>query len=183
MKFAKLGFKTIEGLSLAHYSEGWSMEYGEGGSYHCELVYNGKVVAELTEYGNGRSLDYRFEDQAIEKEVGDAVLVFLRRTNEDYGPNSKYDFCKNATEASECEYETLINELVYEKDRRKSAEKLLKKGWAMAGIFEDDFQWHTIGGTTESVITKLAKDKYNLKYNKVSFYPLDKATEKIVADF
>ena len=183
MKFAKLGFKTIEGLSLAHYSEGWSMEYGEGGSYLCELVYNGKVVAELFEEGNGGPLDYRFTDPAMEKEVGDAVLTCLKRVDKDYGPDSKYDFCKNATEASECEYGTLVNELVYEKDRRKNAEKMLKKGWPMAGIFEDDFQWHTVGGTTESVITKLAKDKYNLKYNKASFYTLDKATEKIVADF
>jgi hypothetical protein len=158
------------------------MEYGEGGSYHCELTYNGKKVAELYEEGNGGPLDYRFDDPAMEKEVGDAVLAFLKRTDKDYGPDSQYDFCKNATEASECEYGTLVNELINEKDRRKHAEKMLKRGFPMAGIFEDFANMNTIGGTTEAIITKLAEVKYNLKYDKASFYTFDKGTEKIVAD-
>ena len=53
MKFANLGFKTKEGLSLAHYSDGWSMEYGEGGSYTVDVLLNGKIMARAFEEGNG----------------------------------------------------------------------------------------------------------------------------------
>ena len=181
MKFAKLGFKTIEGLSLAHYSEGWSMEYGEGGSYHCELVYNGKVVAELFEEGNGGPLDYRFTDPAMEKEVGDAVLACLKRTDKDYGPNSQYDFCKNATEAGDCEYGTLVNVLIKENDKRKLAEKMLDKGWDWAGAFDLDYQVTVYGGgSQDGIIKAAAKDGIT---STPTFYIRSKKPNKIVKDF
>ena len=72
MKFKKLGFSTQEGLSLSNFEDGWSMEWGEGGSYHCDLLFNGKVIAELTEEGNGGCLGiYRKADSALVKEAED----------------------------------------------------------------------------------------------------------------
>ena len=152
MKFAKLGFETKEGLSLAHFQDGWSMEYGEGGSYHCELLYKGKPVTELTEEGNGGPLNYWFKDKAVEKEVSDAVIAFLKRTEpEDYGPNSQYEWCRNITKAGDCEYSMVANALLDEYDRRKTVAKYLKKGYNVVMLVKvDDFNTRIVAGTKEN---------------------------------
>jgi hypothetical protein len=131
MKFAKLGFSTKEGLSLAHYQDGWSEEYGEGGSYDVELLYKGKKVAEIVEFGNGGPVAIYGLSVVDEKEVGDAILTFLRRTDEAYGPNSKFDFCKNATKSSDLEYAAIVQDLVNHYMRIKEAKSYFKKGYKM----------------------------------------------------
>lgn len=152
MKFAKLGFKTKEGLSLGHYQDGWSMEYGEGGSYHCELLYKNVVVAELFEEGNGGPLNIWFKDATKEQEVDDAILKFLKRTDEDYGPNSQYELCRNITKATDCEYSCLASALLDEYSKRKDVLKYIKKGYKYVAIVEDKdlCGWRICSGNDEA---------------------------------
>ncbi len=157
MKFKKLGFSTQEGLTLANFEDGWSMEYGQGGSYHCDLLFKGKVIAELTEEGNGGCLGiYRKADKALVKEAEDAILTCLKRCNKYYMPNSPYDFCKNATEVSDTEYASLAEMLLNEYDKRKAITKSLKKGYTCVGIYDNDFGYTTIGGVDKSSIAAYA---------------------------
>ena len=140
MKFAKLGFQTKEGISLGHFQDGWSMEYGEGGSYHVEVLHNGKVVAEVFEEGNGGSAIVRYVDRN-HKAIDKAVLDFLARTEEDYGPNTKYSFCKEAIEkgkASDLEYTSMIQSLLDIYDYRKKAKNYFKKGYNLVLVAQND---------------------------------------------
>jgi len=158
MKFKKLGFSTREGLSIANFEDGWSMEWGQGGSYHCDLLFKGKVIAELTEEGNGGCLGiYRKADKALVKEAEDAILKCLKRCNENYGPDSKYDFCKNATEASDTEYASLVEDLLHEYNKRKDIAKSLKKGYTLVGVYETDYSYTIVSGSSESSIENYAK--------------------------
>ena len=138
MKFAKLGFKTQEGLSLAHFQDGWSMEYGEGGSYHCEVLFNDKVIAEAEEEGNGGPLNIWFKDTNHE-ECDNAVLTFLKRVDKDYGPDSKYDLCKNITKASESEYSSMIAYLLDTYQERKDAKKYFKQGYVLVALVNTNY--------------------------------------------
>ena len=157
MKFKKLGFSTQEGLTLANFEDGWSMEYGQGGSYHCDLLYKGEVVAELTEEGNGGCLGvYRKVNKEEIKEVEKAILACLKRCNKNYGPESPYDFCKNATETTCDEYASLAEMLLNEYDKRKEVAKSFKKGYMCVGIYDYDYGYTTIGGMDKSTIVAYA---------------------------
>lgn len=164
MKFAKLGFKTKEGLSLANFQDGWSMEWGEGGSYHCDLLYNGKKVCELCEEGNGGPIrTYNLTDRATMKKVEKAILDYLVRTNEDYGPNTKYKFCLEAVEngkATDCEYSTLAEGLIDEYEKRKNFAKYIKKGYKLVGIF--DLGW------TNTIVATCGDENHLREYAKLN---------------
>ena len=139
MKFANLGFKTKEGLSLAHYSDGWSMEYGEGGSYTVDVLLNGKIMARAFEEGNGGPLlvEYEVTDH---KAVDRAVLDYLMRTDEDYSPNSKYEFVRKTIETgevSDSEYACFIQSLVLEFKNRKNYKNYFeKKGYKLVALIK-----------------------------------------------
>ena len=157
MKFKKLGFSTQEGLTLANFEDGWSMEYGQGGSYHCELLYKGEVVAELMEEGNGGDLRvYRKQNSVLVKEAEEAILKCLKRCDKNYMPNSPYDFCKNATKTTCDEYASLAEMLLNEYDKRKEIAKSFKKGYTCVGIYDNDYGYTTIGGVDKGSIAAYA---------------------------
>lgn len=161
MKFKKLGFSTQEGLSLSNFEDGWSMEWGEGGSYHCDLLFNGKLIAELTEDGNGGCLGiYRKADSTLVEEAEDAILRCLKRCNENYGPSSPYDFCKNATKTTCDEYSSLVEMLLNEYSKRKDIAKSFKKGYNCVGVYDYDYGYTTIGGVDKSNIVAYAIAKH-----------------------
>ena len=161
MKFKKLGFETQEGLSLANFEDGWSMEYGQGGSYHCELLFNGEVVAELTEEGNGGALRVsRKQNSVLVKEAEEAILKCLKRCNKYYMPNSPYDFCKNATKTTCDEYSSLVEMLLNEYSKRKDIAKSFKKGYTCVGVYDYDYGYTTIGGVDKSNIIAYAIAKH-----------------------
>ena len=160
MKFKKLGFTTQEGLSISNFEDGWSMEWGEGGSYHCNLTLNGMPVMEIYNEGNGGCVDYRsLTSHTLDKQVGDAVLAFLRRTNKDYQPDSKYDFCKNATEAGECEYGSIVENLRTEYERRKCMATRFKQGYKYVAFYDKDWTYTYVGGNSIPAIQEFAKSK------------------------
>ena len=158
MKFKKLGFSTKEGLSLANFEDGWSMEYGKGGSYHCDLLFNDKVVAELTEEGNGGCLGINRKATNTDLKLAEAaILACLKRLNKDYGPNSEYDFCKNATETSETEYASLAEMLLNEYEKRKDVAKNLKKGYKCVGVFDKGYCYTMVASQSAEGIVAYAK--------------------------
>jgi len=172
MKFAKLGFKTKEGISLAHFQDGWGMEYGEGGSYCVDILLNGKKVAQAMEYGNGGPINIYGLDKSNEKDLSTAVIAFLKRTNEDYGPNSQYDFCRNVTKAGDCEYSSMINDLLDIYDYRKKAKNYIKKGYNLVLVAQNDYATHVAASQNPSrehlleyaKRQKLVGDKTNVIY-------------------
>ena len=145
MKFKKSTIKTAEGLSLANYSDGWSMEYGEGGSYTCDILVDGKKAATVIEEGNGGPVMVHYEGRD-HSSVDDKVLAFLKRTNKDYGPDSKYDFCKNATKAGDTEYAMFVNDMLDVVEFSKHAKSAFKKGYKSIMEINVGCQCHTIKG-------------------------------------
>ena len=179
MKFKKLGFSTKEGLSLANFEDGWSMEYGKGGSYHCDLLFNNKVVAELTEYGNGGCLGINRKATNTDLKLAEAaILACLKRLNKDYGPESQYDLCKNATETGETEYASLAEMLLNEYDKRKDMAKTFKKGYKYVGIYNNPWGYTKVGGND-----KLAIAMYGSKQGiegELKYYTDDYLENKII---
>lgn len=145
MKFKKSAIKTAEGLSLANYSDGWSMEYGEGGSYTCDILVDGKKAATVIEEGNGGPVMVYYEGRD-HSSVDDKVLAFLKRTNKSYGPESEYDFCKNATKAGDTEYSTFVNDMLDVIEFSKFAKSAFKKGYKSAIEINMGWQAHRIKG-------------------------------------
>lgn len=184
MKFAKLGFETKEGLSLAHFQDGWSMEYGEGGSYQCDLLYKGKKVCTLMEEGNGGPLNiYGEADNATMKEVEKAIITYLARTNEDYGPNSKYDFCKEAVKnckATDCEYSTLANDLIDEYETRKKMAKWFKQGYKVVGKFDFGYGNTMVASGNDSRDNLLQYAKKNNIKGELTCYHADYLENKTI---
>ena len=138
MKFAKLGFTAQEGLSLGHYSDGWSMEYGDGGQYNVEILLNGKVMAEATDegYGGPLLLEYKVDDH---KAIDKAVFDYLIRTDEDFGPDSQYDFIREAVKAGkvdDSDYACFIQSLVLEFKKRKTYKHYFKQEYPLVALIE-----------------------------------------------
>lgn len=144
MKFKKTNIKTKEGLSLAEYEDGWSMEYGKGGSYSVNIILNGKDVGSVFEEGNGGPVMVYYEHGTDRKELDDKVLAFLKRTNKSYGPDSEYDFCKNATKAGDMEYSAFVNDMVDVIEFNKHAKAAFKKGYKSIMEINIGCQCHTI---------------------------------------
>lgn len=169
MKFKKLGFETVEGLSLANYEDGWSMEYGSGGSYTVDVLYNGKHFATVMEAGNGGCAMVEYTDRKNHQAGDDAVLAFLKRTNEHYGLNSEYDFCKNATSASDTEYSSLIEDLLTELQVIKFAKKQFKAGHVLVMVLANGYQNSFISSQIddEQLLIDYAKSKGYLNKFKV----------------
>ena len=183
MKFAKLGFKTKEGLSLAHFQDGWSMEYGKGGSYQVEILLNGKKVAVALEEGNGGSIDIDFVEGINQEEVSNAVVNFLKRTNKDYGPNTMYEFCKNITTAGSCEYSSMINDLLDSYDYRKKAKSYFKKGYNLMIAIDNGYTNHYVasGNPSKENLLNYAKSKNLIhKDSKLTYFePTDDLTQDL----
>jgi hypothetical protein len=182
MKFAKLGFKTQEGLSLAHFQDGWSMEYGEGGSYHCEVLFNGKVIAEAEEEGNGGPLNIWFKDTNHE-ECDNAVLTFLKRVDKDYGPDSKYNLCKNITKASESEYSSMIAYLLDVYKTRKDVTNYLKKGYRLVASIVNNFQTNvvaTLNPDEERLMSYIKSQNYYTDESTITFYTKNSMLNSII---
>ena len=161
MKFKKLGFQTKEGLSLTDFQDGWSMEYGEGGSYHCNLTLNGKVVAEITEEGNGGPIDYRFNNDAVENETLDLIKNFLGRVDQDYKDvkNIKKGDSNDYLISGDCLVSCAIEQMLHRYDKVKVAKSAFKKGYKMVGIIEQDYQWSHLCTCTDNKEAVLAKLK------------------------
>ena len=168
MKFKKLGFTTLEGLSLANFEDGWSMEYGSGGSYTADVLLNGKRVATIEEAGDGgcANVHYVNKDHKAEDAL---VLAFLKRVDPHYGPDSEFDFYKNTTEASDSEYTSLVSCLLLEREAIKYAKKQFKAGYILVMVLTDGFQDSFIASRIddEQRLTDYAKNKGYLTKMKI----------------
>lgn len=180
MKFAKLNLITQEGLSLAHYQDGWSMEYGEGGSYNVEVLLNGKKVATVTEYGNGGPVDVTYLTNN-HKEVDDAVLTYLKRTDEDYGPNSKYEWCRNIKNASDTEYACFVTSLTDIYNHRKKALSFYKKGYQTVAFADNGYQTNIVAfvSNDQKLALNFMKEK-NPNAKKIYFITQDDLEQTII---
>jgi hypothetical protein len=182
MKFAKLGFKTQEGLSIAHFQDGWSMEYGKGGSYHCEVLFNGKIIAEAEEEGNGGPLNIWFKD-VEHKDCDNAVLTFLKRVDKDYGPDSKYEWCRNITKASESEYSSMIAYLLDVYKTRKDVTNYLKKGYRLVASIVNNFQTNvvaTLNPDEERLMSYIKSQNYYTDESTITFYTKNSMLNSII---
>lgn len=149
MKFKKLGFETQEGLSLINYEDGWSMEYGSGGSYSVDITLNGIIVANVIEEGNGGPVIVKHKVKNV-KEVDTAILTFLKRVVDEYGQNSAYDYCKNVMEASDLEYSSLINSLLAERNLVKFSTKRFKEGYQLIMVLSDNTSDHLFASKVDN---------------------------------
>jgi hypothetical protein len=125
-------------LSLGHYSDGWSMEYGDGGQYTVEILLNGKVMAEAADEGNGGPilLEYKVNDH---KAIDKAVLDYLIRTDEDFGPNSQYDFIRETVKTGkvdDSDYACFIQSLVLEFKNRKTYKYYFKQDYKLVALIK-----------------------------------------------
>lgn len=171
MKFKKLGFETKEGLSLANYEDGWSMEYGAGGSYTVDVMFNGKKVANVIEEGNGGPvmISYYTKDHKVEDKK---VLECLSRIDDDFKDLDKVnDYLKT----NDVTYATLIEALLNRKTILKEVNKLFKKGYMLVACFDNGYQSRQVAtiDTNEQALLDYAKKNGLLtKGVKVSMFNL-----------
>lgn len=159
MKFKKLGFETQEGLSLSNYEDGWSMEYGSGGSYSVDITLQGKTVANVIEEGNGGPVIVNYKPNINKKEIDNAILTFLKRKVEDYGADSKCDIFKNTVVATDTEYSAAVAELLSEHQVTKFCNKQFKAGYQLVIILSSGYQ-------DKLIASKIDDEKQLLQYIK-----------------
>lgn len=178
MKFKKLGFETKEGLSIANYQDGWSMEYGEGGSYTCDITYNGVNVAHIIEEGNGGPImiDYYTKNHKAED---NKVLECLSRLDDDF---KDLDKMPSYLKTNDVTYATLVNQLLAAQQKVKVANKMFKQGYVLVGIFDEGYQFSYIGNKVDNEQAILAHAKTQglvKKSTKVSFFRASNVAQAI----
>lgn len=155
MKFKKLGFETKEGLSLANYEDGWSMEYGAGGSYTVDVMLNGKKVANVIEEGNGGPvmIDFYNKDH---KDEDKKVLECLSRIDDGF---KDLDKMPSYLKEEDVTYATLIEALLNRKAILKEVNKFFRQGYLVVASFDNGYQ-------SRQVASKVLNEQALLDYAK-----------------
>jgi len=140
----KLKSKSIEGLEVKNYQTFPSMEWGEDGGLRADLYYKGKFLARVLQEGNGGSaIAYMQTKNEIEwAEFKQACFDFLMRNDNNFGPNSQYDFMrdKTAEKIDDDDLEMVINLLKERHDHIKESEKALKKNYGKIAVVDKGYQ-------------------------------------------
>lgn len=160
MKFKKLGFETKEGLSLTNFQDGWSMEYGEGGSYTADVMYKGKKIANVIEEGFGGPIiiTYAVKDH---KDADKAILTFLNRTSEYY---KDLDNVKDYLKDNDVTYASMINSLLKRHDYVRIVKKQFKQGYKIVYLLDEGRQYRYFSSTKdENSLLEQIKSKGYIK--------------------
>lgn len=188
----RLGITTQEGFEVQNLQRFPSMEFGEEGGMQADVYFKGNHIMRVYQEGNGgcavtyRTDYYREHRFTIER----ACLEFLQRVDENYGPDSSYEWLKNkkvAVSSTSKPREDLINDddweaLVYNieeyYDDTEMAKKAFRRGAgtviALYGALRTRYlQTSTIDFAQKDIDSWLNKNDKNGEY---SHYRILKST-------
>jgi len=171
-----IAIKTIEGLEIKNLSRGYSMEWGEGGSMHCDIYWNGKKICEVTQEGNGGCADDWYMNGITSDEeikFKEAVLTCLKRLDPAYSETSEYEWLRNKTTAkiNADDLEALENIIEDRAADIKEAKKAFKDQWSTLCIIDQDwkksYMWCNYG-TVDQAEAYIKTTSPQIKYKRLS---------------
>ena len=107
-----LGIKTQEGFEVRNLNRFPSLEWGEEGGLEADLYLNGVWAGTIFQAGEGGCASFTYANLGVEeKELAEKGLAFLKRCDESYGPNSKYEWLRDKTVAKfdDDDIEAIVN--------------------------------------------------------------------------
>lgn len=139
-----LGIKTHEGFEVKNLQRFPSMEWGDEGGMKAEVFYIGKLAFTIYQEGNGGEAITYWTDYGREhlEEIKTDTLEFLKRVDNDYGENGRFDWLKNKTvkDINDDDFESLVNNLEKRYDDIKFAKKQFKKGYHSIAVLDSDYE-------------------------------------------
>ena len=140
----RLGITTIEGFEVRDLQRFPSMEWGDEGGMKAVLYYKGNQIMQVLQEGNGGpaityTSDYYREHKT---EIDLQCLRFLKRVDESYGPNSKYDWLrdKKVDQINDDDWEAVVNNIEEYYDDVKGAAKQFRAGYKAVVVLKTDCQ-------------------------------------------
>ena len=147
--------KTQEGFELKNLQRFPSMEWGDEGGMKAHLYYQGSFIMEILQEGNGGCACCYTNDvyKAHELEIKLQCLRFLKRVDDAYGPNSKYDWLKNKTinKINDDDWEAVATNIENRFDDIKLAQKAFKQGYKAIALLRNDWQTATLNYKVENI--------------------------------
>lgn len=178
-----LGITTKEGFEVKNLQRFPSMEWGDEGGMQADVYFKGNHVMQVFQEGNGGcAITYPTEyfkthRFAVEREC----LKFLKRIDNDYGPDSPYEWLKNKKVAvcdiskpredliNDDDWEALVNNIEEYYDDVKSASNSFKAGFLAVACLKNNFetaflQFRVADVTDDEVRVFLKKKGLETKY-------------------
>ena len=137
-----LKIKTTEGLEVKNLQRFPSMEWGDEGGLQAEVHLNGKLIGTLYQAGNGGCANFTYNNSDDYAELAKAIIIFLKRVDKNYGPNSKYNWLKNKAtyrDIGDDDIEAAVNNIEERYDDIQVAKKIFKKGYQAVALLKNDF--------------------------------------------
>ena len=167
-----LGIFTKEGIEIKNLQRFPSLEWGPTGGLQAEVCLNGKLIGTLYQAGDGGCANFTYNNSADYAELAKAALAFLKRVDENYGPNSKYEWLKNKKtyqDIGDDDIEAVITDIEEYYDDVKQAAKSFRAGYKAVVVLKSDWQtdylqYHVSDISNNDVDQWLAKNDTKKKY-------------------
>ena len=180
-----LKITTKEGLSVRNLQRFPSLEFGSEGGLQAELWLDGNTyVGKLFQEGNGGMANFTWNANLItetREKIKQYVFDFLLRNDEDFGPNSKYEFMrdKTPTKIDDDDIEMLITILEEEYDARRIVAKSLRNGYKSVARVNQGYQFRYV----QYYVNDITKEEVSdfLKKNKITYETIDIYTSNDLA--
>lgn len=169
----RLGITTIEGFEVRDLQRFPSMEWGPEGGLQADLYYKGNKIMQVLQEGNGGPALTYTEDYYREHktEIDLQCLRFLKRIDENYGPNSEFASLRNkrTNNIDDDDWEAVVNNIEEYYDDVKQAGKSFRAGYkavaALKAPWQTDYlQFYNPNITDEDVSKWLEKNDPKGKY-------------------
>ena len=174
MKNVKMpGITTKEGFELRNLQRFPSMEFGDEGGLQVDIYYNKHKIMQVYQEGNGGPAITYTEQYYLDHktEIDLQCLRFLKRVDENYGPNSEFASLRNKriNNIDDDDWEALANNIEEYYDDVKAAAKSFRAGYkavvALKCPWQTDYlQYRVADITDKEVAAWLAKNDTKKKY-------------------
>lgn len=141
-----LGIKTKEGLEVGNLQRFPSMEYGEDGGLQADVFLHGIKMLTVFQKGDGGcAITHLTESGSISLgKLKEAGLNFLKRVDENYGPNTKYKWLQEKTIKTfdDDDWQAVVENIEERYDDLQAAKTRITGGASAVIVCKND--WETL---------------------------------------
>lgn len=179
-----LGVITEEGIEIKELKRFPSMEWGEEGGLQAAIFLDGEFMGTLFQAGEGGCANFSCPSAVAYQKIAEAGCAFLKRTNKDYGPETKYSWLKNKTVANmnDDDFEAVVTTIEEEADKRAQATKGLAKGYKAVVAIEQEFQFSYLYYQCSDITDQEVEDflhRKKITYNSFKIYTVNTLTTRL----